>query len=264
MVDFTRTTREISGLLRDFLAVEEFASRNGFLQAVNQKVKLVGIFLLIALAISTQNLLYFFYLLLFSLLMVYLSKIPMRTYLLRFGFIPLFAFIIVLPWIFMMPGHGILSFFGIKITREGIVYVVTFGLRVTACVSCITLILFTTRVSDLLNTLRALKIPETFVEIIGITYRYLFSLLSELQRMFLGRESRTASKISLWRTGSKIAANFMLRTLSKGEEVHKAMRARGYNGKFKTYPRNQKWTAKSITFVAIIMVMVGIWLVTGL
>ena len=265
MADFTRTLREISGLLRDFLAAEEYASRKGFLQSVNQKAKLTGILLLIALAISTQNPFYLFFLLLFSLSVVILSKIPLRAYLPRFGFIPLFAFIIVIPWLFLTEGEPAFSLLGVEITKEGIMYVLTFGLRVTACVAAISLLLFTTRVSDLLYTLRSLKIPEMFVEILGITYRYLFSLLSELQKMLLGKESRVVSaKGNSWRTGAKIAANFMLRTLSKGEKVHKAMLARGYSGKFKTYPRNQGWNANSSAFVAIVAAMVVLWLLTRL
>jgi cobalt/nickel transport system permease protein len=160
-----------------------------------------------------------------------------------------------------MPGQPAFLLFGIEVKREGIAYVLNFGLRVTACVACISLILFTTRVSDLLHTLRMLKIPEAFVEILGITYRYAFSFLSELQRMLLGRESRIVSrKVSLWRTGGKIAASFMLRTLSKGEEVHKAMKARGYNGKFKAYSRNQGWNLSSTAFVALVAAMVVAWL----
>ncbi len=264
-MDLTRTVREISGLLRDFLVAEEYASRNGFLQTVSQKVKLIGIFLLIALAISTQNLYYLFFLLLFSFTMVYLSKIPMRAYLPRFGFIPLFAFIIVLPWIFLMSGQRAFSPFGVEITKEGILYVMTFGLRVTACVSCISLLLFSSRVSDLLHTLRGLRIPEMLVEILGITHRYLFSLLSELYGMLLGRESRIVSRRGrAWRESGKVVANFLLRTISKGENVHKAMMARGYNGRFKTYPRDYGIGANTLVFMISVGMIVATWVMIRL
>jgi cobalt/nickel transport system permease protein len=267
MVELAGTIKVISKVLRDFLIAEEYAYKEGFLQGVDQKVKLFGIFLLIVLAISTESVYFFLFLFLFSLIMVLLSKVSLKMYLPRFGFIPLFTFIIVFPWIFLMPGQSVLTFIGLNVSKPGIAYVTTFTLRVTACVSCISLLLFTTRVSDLLHTLKSLKIPDPLVDIFGLVYRYLFSFLSELERMLLGRECRVVSDQGLlknWSDGGKVVGNFLARTFSHGENVYKAMTARGYDGSFKTYPRNGKIEEKSIVFMAFVMIMVGIWLVTRL
>ncbi len=267
MVELAGTIKVISKLLRDFLVAEEYAYKEGFLQGVNQRVKLIGIFLLIVLAISTQNIFFLLLLLLFSLAMVLLSNVSLKMYFLRFGFIPMFAFVIALPWIFLMPGQPVFSFVGLNVTLPGVMYATTFTLRVTACVSCISLLLFTTRVSDLLHTLRSLKIPGPMVDMLVLVYRYLFSILSELHRMLLGRECRVVSKQRLrdkWSDGGKVVGNFLSRTFSRGENVYKAMRARGYDGTFKAYPREYKIGVKSIVFMVLVGAMVGIWLVTKL
>jgi len=267
MAELAGTIKVISKLLRDFLIAEEYAYKEGFLQDVNQKVKLIGILLLIVLAVSTQNIFFLLLLFLFSLALVLLSNVSLKMYLPRFGFIPMFAFIIVLPWIFLMPGPPVLSFIGLDVTMPGIMYVITFTLRVTACVACISLLLFTTRVSDLLHTLRSLKIPDPMVDMLGLVYRYLFSFLSELQRMLFGRECRIVSKQGLlnkWHDGGKVVGNFLSRTFSRGENVYKAMKARGYDGSFKTYPRKYKIEVKSIVFMGLVGAMVGIWFVTRL
>jgi len=267
MVELGSTIKVISNLLKDFLVAEEYAYREGFLQGVNQKVKLMAIFLLIVLAVSTQNVFFLLILFLFSLAMVLLSNISLKMYLPRFGFIPLFAFIIVLPWIFLIPGQPVFTLLGLNVTMPGIVYVITFTLRVTACVSCISLLLFTTRASDLLYTLKSLKIPALLVDMFGLVYRYLFTFLSELERMLLGRECRVVSDQGLlknWRDGGMLVGSFLSRTFSRGENVYKAMKARGYDGSFKTYPRNHKIDGKSIAFIALVGIMVGVWLVTRL
>ncbi len=267
MVELAGTIKVISKLLRDFLIAEEYAYKAGFLQGVDQRIKLIGIFLLIVLAVSTQNIFFLLFLFLFSLAMVLLSNVSLKIYLPRFGFIPTFAFIIVLPWIFLMPGQPVLSLVGLNATMPGIMYVITFTLRVTACVSCISLLLFTTRVSDLLHTLRSLKIPDPLVDMFGLVYRYLFSFLSELHRMLLGRECRIVSEQKLlkkWNDGGKVVGNFLSRTFSRGENVYKAMKARGYDGTFRTYPQDYKIGAKSVVFIVLVGVMVGIWLVTRL
>jgi len=267
MAELAGTINVISKLLRDFLIAEEYAYKEGFLQSVNQKVKLIGIFLLIVLAVSTQNIFFLLLLFLFSLALVLLSNVSLKMYIPRFGFIPMFAFIIVLPWIFLMPGQPVLTFSGLNVTMPGIMYVTTFTLRVTACVSCISLLLFTTRVSDLLHALRSLKIPDPMVDMLGLVYRYLFSFLSELQSMLFGRNCRIVSKQGLlknWNAGGKVVGNFLSRTFSRGENVYKAMKARGYDGSFKTYPRNYKIEGKSIVFMVLVGVMIGIWFVTRL
>ena len=262
MVELAGTIKVISKLLRDFLVSEEYAYKEGFLQGVNQKLKLLGILLLIVLATATQSIYFLLFLFFFSLSMALLSKVSLRMYLPRIGFIPLFAFIIVLPWAFLMPGQPVLTFSGLNATMPGIVYVLTFTLRVTACVSCLSLLLFTTRVSDVLYTLKSLKIPGPLVDMFGLVYRYLFSFLSELERMILGRECRVVSDHGLlknWRDGGNVVGNFLSRTFSRGENVYKAMKARGYDGSFKTYPRDDKIRMKSIVFMACEGVMVGIW-----
>ncbi len=267
MAELAGTIKVISKLLRDFLVAEEYAYRDGFLQGVDQNLKLIGLVLLIVLATATQSLYFLLVLFFFSLTMALLSKVSLRLYLPRFGFIPLFAFIIVLPWLFLMPGEPVLTFSGLDVTMPGIVYVTTFTLRVTACVSCISLLLFTTRVSDMLHTLKSLKIPEPLVDMFGLVYRYLFSFLSELERMLLGRECRVVSDQGLlknFRDGGKVVGNFLSRTFSRGENVYKAMKARGYDGSFKAYPREVEIGMKSMAFMACEVVMVGIWFVTRL
>ena len=267
MVELAGTIKVISKLIRDFLVAEEYAYKEGFLQGVDQKLKLLGLVLLIVLATATQSLYFLLFLFLFSLSMALISKVSLRVYLPRFGFIPLFAFINVLPWLFLMPGQQVLTFIGLDITMPGIMYVLTFTLRVMACVSCISLLLFTTRVSDMLHTLKSLKIPETLVDVFGLVYRYLFSFLSELERMLLGRECRVVSDQGLlknWGDGGKVVGNFLSRTFSRGENVYKAMKARGYNGSFKAYPREVKIGTKSLAFMACEGVMVGIWFATRL
>jgi cobalt/nickel transport system permease protein len=267
MVELAGTIKVIAKLLRDFLVSEEYAYKDGFLQGVDQKLKLLGIILLIVLATATQNVYFLLSLFFFSLSLALLSKVSLRMYLPRLGFIPLFAFIIVLPWVFLMPGQPVFTFIGLEATMPGIVYVLTFTLRVVACVSCLSLLLFTTRVSDMLTTLKSLKIPEPLVDMFGLVYRYLFSFLSELERMFLGRECRVVSDQGLlknWRDGGKVVGNFLSRTFSRGENVYKAMKARGYDGSFKAYPRDDELGMKSIAFMACELVMVGLWFVTRL
>jgi energy-coupling factor transporter transmembrane protein EcfT len=85
--------------------------------------------------------------------------------------------------------------------------------------------------------------------------------------MLLGRECRVVSDQGLlknWSDGGKVVGNFLARTFARSENVYKAMRARGFDGSFKTYPRNDTIGKRSIVFLAFVLIMVGLWLVTRL
>lgn len=266
MVEFVGSIGKVSELLRDFLSAEEYSYRKGFLQEVDNRLKMVGIFLLIFLAVLAGAA-FSLALLSFSLGMVLLSRVSLREYLRRFGFIPLFAIVIALPWIFMTPGRPILVFMGVTATIPGIMRVVAFSLRVTACVSCISLILFTTRTSRLLHALRSLRVPGPLVDILGLVYRYLFTFLSELRGMLLGRKCRIVSERSIiqkWKEGSKVAGNFLSRVFDRSERVYKSMKARGYDGRSRIYKQGFEMGSKNVVFLIIMAVMVGVWLATVL
>ncbi len=105
------------------------------------------------------------------------------------------------------------------------------ALLVKSSVSILTLQLLTqsTPISELLRALRRLHVPEMLCSTISLLHRYLFVMADESKRMRRARAGRTlhASRLGLWRAlGSSIGLLFV-RTVSRAERVHAAMRARG-------------------------------------
>lgn len=266
MVKLGATVRGFSELLRDFLSAEEYASRDGFLQSVDFMPKLAGIFLIICLAVSA-GMTFSLLLLSFSTVMARLSKVPLKDYLRRSGFIPLFSLIIALPWIFMTPGKPVFEFIGISATQAGIFKMVEFSLRVTACVLTVSLLLFTTKTSHLFQNLRSFGVLEPLVTILEFTYRYVFTFLSDLRGMLLGRECRVVSDRGFrekWREGGRMAGNLLSRAIAKSERVHKAMVARGGGSSRETHLQIPKKTLGNLLFTVLLGTMVGIWILIGL
>lgn len=266
MVKLGATLGDASELLRDFFSAGEFASRNGFLQSVNLLLKLTGVFLLICLAVSS-GVIFSSLILIFSTLMAKLSKLPLKDYIRRAGIIPLFSLIIALPWIFTTPGKPIFEFIGVSVTQTGLFNMAEFSLRVTACVSTISLFLFTTKSSRLFQNLKSFGILEPLVTIFEITYRYIFTFLSDLRGMLLGRECRVVSDRGIrekWKEGSKIAGNFFSQIIVKSERIHKAMIARGYGCDRKVHPQTPNRTMRNLLFMLLLGSMVGLWILIGL
>lgn len=264
MVNVQHTIKEITRVFRDYISAEEFSYRNGYLQKVRTDAKLVGIILLIFLLITTNNLFFLIFTLISAFAIALLSKIHFKNYISRLYIMPIFSLIVVFPWIFLKEGKEIYSIWGIEITYEGVTYVLTFFIRVMACVAMVSLLLFTTKTSDLIYSLRKMKVPSPMVDVFVIVYRYTFTFLKELYDMLLGKESRTIVRKHSIKDAKKFAGNFMRRVLAKNENIYMAMKAKGFNGSFKVYKKKCEWNGYSISYVAFISIMVFIWIIIRL
>ncbi|HEX3854545.1 MAG TPA: cobalt ECF transporter T component CbiQ [Polyangiaceae bacterium] len=105
------------------------------------------------------------------------------------------------------------------------------ALLVKSSVSILTLQLLTqtTPLSALLRALRRAHVPEVLCGTISLLYRYLFVMADESKRMRRARAGRTlrSSRLSLWRALGNSIGLLFVRTVSRAERVHAAMRSRG-------------------------------------
>lgn len=88
---------------------------------------------------------------------------------------------------------------------------------------------------DLLDALRRLGAPAVLVATLHFMYRYLFIFGEELGRMARARRSRTFRRSGRldWGLLSGLIGVLLLRALERGERVHDAMLARGWDGTFR-------------------------------
>ena len=250
-----RTLAEIAQRIKDTVFSEQYAITKGFLQGIDPKVKFISFMILIVTTISAHSIYTISILFAAALLLASLSQIPIRFYMLRvLIFIPLFTGIIALPYIFniFQPNAGtplvvlhdfhhvidlplLTPFSTIAITKEGVLWSSTFLVRVTTAVSFAILLMLTTRWSDILNALGALRFPRIFVLIMGMAYRYIFLLLDLVVKMLLSRKSRTVGSISSvrsWKLNADIIGALFLKSYDMSEDVYLAMLSRGFDGHF--------------------------------
>ncbi len=121
----------------------------------------------------------------------------------------------------------------IGITREGLLSAGTLLLRVLPSVAAALWLTLSTRWADLLRALRFFRVPPIFVQVAGMTVRYLYALLRQAEDLHLGRKSRSVCRGRIasdqaW-TGSRIAHTWE-RSLHLMDEVSAAMKARGFAG----------------------------------
>jgi cobalt/nickel transport system permease protein len=249
-----KTIDGIFSFLQEAFISESFSRRDGLLQSLDPRAKLVSILAVIFATslIGELRLLIFVYLL--TLLFSYLSKVDVWFFIKRVWlFIPIFAGIIAIPMIFniFFPGDPLvqIAYLGpgahlgpfllpdsIYVTRQGVSAAVIFTMRVATCVSAIVLLFLTTPQQILFKSLRTVGVPKLYVLTLEMAYRYIFLLMDLVREMYVAKKARTIKARGMFEeqkwVGGRIGYT-LIRSLDMSEKVHMAMTSRGYNGDVK-------------------------------
>lgn len=103
-------------------------------------------------------------------------------------------------------------------------------LRTNLALFAMILLSSTTPFAELLTILRKARVPDLFVTILALMYRYLFVVVDEAGRMSRARASRTfvRNRAHVWRTRAAILSQLLLRSSERAERIYLAMTARGW------------------------------------
>jgi cobalt/nickel transport system permease protein len=236
---FEKTLTDLTHALEQSLFAETISRQAGLLQALDPRVKIISIISLLLSVSLSHSLPVLLSLYGMALLLAWLSSIPLDFFIRRVWlFMPFFTGLIALPALFITPGPALVSLpFGLAITKTGAVTVLFLLLRVSTSVSLGVLLILTTPWTTLLKALSVLRVPEGFLLILGMTYRYIFLLLLTAEDMFLSRRSRIIGRLHPAEARRILAASagtLLNKSLSLSSEVYLAMQARGYRGKSRT------------------------------
>lgn len=268
-----RTLRGISSFFSTAFFREETARRPGILQRVDPRARLLAaLAFLVSLSFARRFPTLEAHAVL-PLAAIALSRIRLREFLgAGFLFALLFSLLmsapsllnlfyegtVVYPLLAIGEGRSIGPYSLPKvvgITREGLLTAATFLLRVLPSVAAVLWLTLSTRWTDLLRALRFLRLPPLFLQVGGMTVRYVHALLRQSEEMHLGKKSRSVCRLPVraeqaW-AGSRLAASWE-RSLHLMEEVSGAMKARGFTGEAK-FPREVRFGARDWGFIVVVM-----------
>lgn len=247
----TKSIRSMRAVICEDLQTEQYARRDGLLQKVSPGIKLAALIILILLSGISRQLPVLLALWLATVILMFVSRLPVLVLQKRiWGFLPLITLLFSLPVTLnvFMNGTPVLMLYHasqpvhwlgidwppmIYITRQGAMAAAFLFLRVGISLSLGILLVMTTPVADIFKSLRVIRVPDLFIMILEMTYRYLIVLLSISIEMFEARSVRTVGSLpAKWQRaqlGSSIAALFS-RSMALSEEVYQAMTARCYTG----------------------------------
>ena len=178
------------------------------------------------------------------------SRVSLKYYFFRtLFFITLFAIIIAIPLLFLIPGQVLVRFgsTNITITLEGVYSASSFVLRIWLSLMAIMTLIFTTPFANLIHAMKHVRIPQIFLILFSLTYRYIFLFIDELIRMLRAKESRSFRKLGFrlrFKMLGQVFGTLLVRSIEKSERVYRAMLARGYTGDLvtKEYKTNYLFT----------------------
>ena len=261
-----RTLADITHTLEQSLFAEEIARQPGLLQSLDPRVKVVSIILLLIAVSLSRSLAVIVGLYLLTLVLAWFSSVPMGFFVKRVWlFMPFFTGIIAIPAFFLTPGPALVQLpWGWVITRTGAMTALFLLLRVGASVSLAVLLMLTTPWNSVLKALGVLRVPDVFVVILGMTFRYIYLLLHTVNDMFLSRKSRVVGRMSTADQRRLLAASagmLLTRSLDLSSEVYLAMQSRGLHG----YPRTMDtWKMRASDWIWGVVILsvslVAIWL----
>ncbi len=232
-----KTVEEVASFIREAVFSERYAGREGFLQSVDPRAKLIALLISISVVVGARHIAVILFLYFLPLVMAALSGIPLRYFIKRvWVFVPIFTGIIALPVIFnvITPGRPIILLWNspyIAVTAEGLHAAAIFTLRVAAAVSYAILLTITTKWSDVMKALSDFRVPGIVITITTLTYRYIFLLLSILLDSMYSRRSRLCRKLGMvesWKEAGKNMGALFIKTQMMGEDLYYAMLSRGY------------------------------------
>ena len=233
------TLRGITETLERALFAEEISAKPGIFQSIDPRVKVIGILALLISVSFSRSLVVIAALYGMTLVLALFSAIPAGFFIKRVWLaLPFFTGMIILPALFITPGPTLFQFpFGLAITSTGATSSLFLLLRVSTSVSLSLLLILTTPWNTVLSALTVLRIPDVFILILGMTYRYIYLLLHSANDMFLSRKSRVVGKVDAAENRQMLAAisgTLLNKSLNMSSEVYLAMQSRGFRSSIVT------------------------------
>ena len=225
MVDITQT-----------LELDEIASGDSLIHNLDGRVKLISTIIITIFTVFSSKLIVSIIIEVFLLIILYLSKVPLKDSFKRIALLLPFGGAIIIFQPFIQPGTVLWTYSWLKITDVGLNWAILLSGRLITSLTAIVLLSSTSPMQEIVASFRKLKMPKELAMILSITIRFLFVFIDELNTIRNAQKSRNFnihSKLVPYRwkvkqVGYTIAMMF-LKSYEQGERVHKSMISRGFS-----------------------------------
>jgi cobalt/nickel transport system permease protein len=275
-----KTIMMSASALKSIYVQAENASEENFIQKINPGVKLISLVYLVLVIsivgeIRTQLIVTIFIFSLYLIARFKILEVYKKVFLLAF----IFGFVVILPaslniitpgkiifniitlskplhfWIYTIPQN-------IGFTENGLKVVMLIFLRILNSVSFAMLIIFTTPFPSFIKSFKILGIPDTFLMIISLAYKYIFILSRTIEETYFALKSRLFGNFKNSNIRELISGRIFFifkKSMVIYESTYFAMVSRGYTGKVLLHSQEK---LIAIDFVSLIIIIaIGILMI---
>jgi len=147
-------------------------------------------------------------------------------------------------------------------TREGVMLATQITLKSFSILALLIALVATMPVASLGNALSRLGVPGKLTQLLMVSYRYIFVIEQEYQRLVRAAKIRgfhPGTNLHTYRTYAYLAGMLFVRASMRAQRVYQAMLCRGFHGRyiplqtFKTGKQNPVFAAFTLSALTIIL-----------
>jgi cobalt/nickel transport system permease protein len=198
----------------------------------------------------------------FTLLLALIGRVPWRWYRARVGvlLVALLPFLVVVPFT-VDRGERLWEWRFLHVTDAGLLVAAALAMKTLALVTLALTLLASGQLHVTLAAAGRMGVPRLVVHLTLLTYRYVFVLLDELNRLRIAlrlRGFRNAMTGHAYRTVGQVTGTLLVRGAERADRVAQAMRCRGFDGRFRTTTTFRTGPADVVMFALIVSVFAGL------
>ena len=223
----------LANKIHELYVLEELTELKTSVHRLHPRAKLLISFAYIVIVVSFNRydvlgvVPFFFY----TAIVCALAELPMKTLHKRFLIALPFCAFAGLTNLFLNQQIALIIG-GAEITY-GLLSMTAIILRTYLCVMAVFILISTTPFPALTRELRRMKVPQIFVILIEMIYRYIGVLISEAGNMNIAYKLRSVkSKGIAMKDMGPFVGQLALRSFDRGERVYAAMTCRGFGGEY--------------------------------
>ncbi len=239
--------------------LECFSTGSSFFHQADVRFKIIGAFVFSVVVALCHTLQAPLLALVVGGALLVAARLPVVKVARRFLVVNLFTLFFWLTLPFTVPGESLVELGPVVVSRAGIALATLITLKTNAIVLVFVVLVATSGVADIGHGLVALKVPNRFCMLLLFTYRYIFVLHQEYQRLrraALLRGFRPATTMHTYRTYGNLLGMTLVKSWQRGMRVQQAMVLRGFQGRFYALEgrslAGSDWGLFALVFVAAV------------
>ena len=273
-----KTLLNSSKAVKSIYLQAESATRDNFIQNISPKVKLISlIYMSVVISVVnnliTQLLTTSFIFMLYIISRLKIFEVYSKIFILAF----IFGLLVVLPASlnvitpgeiifniirFNTPSHFLIYNIpqNIGITANGLRVVSLVFLRVFNSVSFALLVVYTTPFPSFIKSFKIIGVPDTFLMIISLAYKFIFILSRTIEETYFAFKSRLSGNIKSRNIRGLIGGRIFFifkRSIIIYQNTYHAMVSRGYNGRVILHSHYQLSIKDFIVLLIIVISAIG-------